>query len=234
MPSPLYEQIKRHITDLIDAGVLGPNDRLPSETELAAEFSVARMTVNRAIRELKDSGIVMRITGVGTFVAEPQSHGRLIAVNNIADEIRARGSKYSARMVQNEREPATTLVAQQLEIDPGSAVFHSKVLHLDNDTPLQLEERFVPASLLPGYGEVDFNETTPNEYLVKHAPLQKFEHRVRAILAEPTARQLLKVGKHEPCLLLLRRTWSRRQVVSFARMIHPGSRYEFLDRLASH
>ena len=87
-PAPLYEQIKQHITDLIETGELGPNDRLPSETDLAAEFQVARMTVHRAIKELKDSGVVTRIAGVGTFVAETQSSGQLIAVNNIADERR--------------------------------------------------------------------------------------------------------------------------------------------------
>lgn len=232
-PAPLYEQIKQHITDLIETGELGPNDRLPSETDLAAEFQVARMTVHRAIKELKDSGVVTRIAGVGTFVAETQSSGQLIAVNNIADEIRSRNSAYSAVMVQNARERASRAVAQQLEIDPGSPVFHSLVVHMENGTPLQLEERFVPQCLLPGYGDVDFSRTTPNEYLMKHAPLQKFEHRVKSVLAEPDVRKLLRINKDEPCLLLLRRTWSRRRVVSFARMTYPGSRYEFLDRVAS-
>ena len=232
-PAPLYEQIKQHITDLIETGELGPNDRLPSETDLAAEFQVARMTVRRAIKELKDSGVVTRIAGVGTFVAETQSSGQLIAVNNIADEIRSRNSAYSAVMVQNARERASRAVAQQLEIDPGSPVFHSIVVHMENGTPLQLEERFVPQCLLPGYGDVDFSRTTPNEYLMKHAPLQKFEHRVKSVLAEPDVRKLLRINKDEPCLVLLRRTWSRRRVVSFARMTYPGSRYEFLDRVAS-
>ena len=232
-PAPLYEQIKQHITDLIETGELGPNDRLPSETVLAAEFQVARMTVHRAIKELKDSGVVTRIAGVGTFVAETQSSGQLIAVNNIADEIRSRNSAYSAVMVQNARERASRAVAQQLEIDPGSPVFHSIVVHMENGTPLQLEERFVPQCLLPGYGDVDFSRTTPNEYLMKHAPLQKFEHRVKSVLAEPDVRKLLRINKDEPCLVLLRRTWSRRRVVSFARMTYPGSRYEFLDRVAS-
>ena len=232
-PAPLYEQIKQHITDLIETGELGPNDRLPSETVLAAEFQVARMTVHRAIKELKDSGVVTRIAGVGTFVAETQSHGQLIAVNNIADEIRTRDSVYSALMVQNTLERASRTVAQQLEIEPGSPVFHSIVVHMENAIPLQLEERFVPQCLLPGYGDVDFSKTTPNEYLMKHAPLQKFEHRVKSVLAEPEDRKLLRINKSEPCLLLLRRTWSRRRVVSFARMTYPGSRYEFRDRVAS-
>ncbi len=92
MPAPLYVKIKQHITGLIESGDLKPNDRIPSETDLAAEFNVARMTVHRAIKELKDSGVVMRIAGVGTFVAETQSRGQLIAINNIADEIRSRRS----------------------------------------------------------------------------------------------------------------------------------------------
>ncbi len=233
MPAPLYEQIKRHITGLIETGELKPNDRVPSETDLAAEFKVARMTVHRAIKELKDSGLVLRIAGVGTFVAEAQSHGQLITVNNIADEIRGRNSSYSAIMVQNSLEHASRIVAQQLEIEPGSEVFHSIVIHEENGLPLQLEERFVPQAILPGYGELDFSKGTPNEYLMKHAPLQKFEHRVKSIIPDAESRKLLKINKTEPCLLLLRRTWSCRRIVSFARMIYPGSRYEFLDRLAT-
>ncbi len=233
MPAPLYEQIKRHITGLIETGELKPNDRVPSETDLAAEFKVARMTVHRAIKELKDSGVVLRIAGVGTFVAEAQSRGQLITVNNIADEIRGRNSSYSAIMVQNSLEHASRIVAQQLEIEPGSEVFHSIVIHEENGLPLQLEERFVPQAILPGYGELDFSKGTPNEYLMKHAPLQKFEHRVKSIIPDAESRKLLKINKTEPCLLLLRRTWSCRRIVSFARMIYPGSRYEFLDRLAT-
>ena len=233
MPAPLYEQIKRHITGLIETGELKPNDRVPSETDLAAEFKVARMTVHRAIKELKDSGVVLRIAGVGTFVAEAQSRGQLITVNNIADEIRGRNSSYSAIMVQNSLEHASRIVAQQLEIEPGSEVFHSIVIHEENGLPLQLEERFVPQAILPGYGELDFSKGTPNEYLMKNAPLQKFEHRVRSIIPDVESRKLLKMHKTEPCLLLLRRTWSCRRIVSFARMIYPGSRYEFLDRLAT-
>ena len=229
MPAPLYVKIKQHITGLIESGDLKPNDRIPSETDLAAELNGARMTVHRAIKELKDSGVVMRIAGVGTFVAETQSRGQLIAINNIADEIRSRRSTYSAIMVQNSLESASRAVARQLEIEAGAPVYHSIVVHQENGVPLQLEERFVPKAVLPGYGAIDFSCSTPNAYLMEHAPLQKFEHRVRSIMPDAEARRLLKINKSEPCLLLLRRTWSRRQVVSFASMVHPGSRYEFLD-----
>ncbi|MCP5368777.1 MAG: GntR family transcriptional regulator, partial [Hyphomicrobiales bacterium] len=69
-PIPQYQRIKRHIMRLIDGGGLGPGDRVPSENALVRELGVSRMTVNRALRELTAAGLLVRVQGTGTFVAE--------------------------------------------------------------------------------------------------------------------------------------------------------------------
>lgn len=71
-PAPFYEKVKQAISEKIAAGVWRPHDRIPSEAELVAQFGFSRMTINRALRELTDEGLLVRLQGVGTFVAEPK------------------------------------------------------------------------------------------------------------------------------------------------------------------
>ena len=71
-PAPFYEKVKQAISEKIHSGVWRPHDRIPSEAELVAQFGFSRMTINRALRELTDEGLLVRLQGVGTFVAEPK------------------------------------------------------------------------------------------------------------------------------------------------------------------
>ena len=82
---PRYRQVKSHILKLIGDGELQANDRVPSENELVGTLGVSRMTVNRALRELADDGFVVRLAGVGTFVADSRPHSDVMMVRNIAE-----------------------------------------------------------------------------------------------------------------------------------------------------
>ncbi|MCH8189676.1 MAG: UTRA domain-containing protein [Proteobacteria bacterium] len=82
----------------------------------------------------------------------------------------------------------------------------------------------------PDYLSIDFTRTTPNEYLMRAAPLRDVEHTLEAILPDRRLQELLKIGPHEPCLLLHRRTWTRDIVASRAWLTHPGSRYRMHAR----
>lgn len=65
----VYMQIADDIAAKIADGTLPPESRLPSMTDLAAEYGAARMTVRRAIRELAERGLVTIVRGKGTFVS---------------------------------------------------------------------------------------------------------------------------------------------------------------------
>src|SRR3546814_14264005 len=91
------------------------------------------MTARRAILELTQDGMLVRSQGVGTFVAERRPMLPVLEVRNIADEIAERGHHYGNRIILPERETATEGIAIALGIAPDSPVFHSILLHLDND-----------------------------------------------------------------------------------------------------
>ena len=67
-PLALKERVIRQLTRLIDEGVLGPGDQLPSERELSEELQVSRGTVREAVQFLQTLGLLEIRHGSGTFV----------------------------------------------------------------------------------------------------------------------------------------------------------------------
>lgn len=229
---PRYQQLKDLIIDRIATGELQPSDRVPSEHELVEAMNVSRMTANRALRELHDEGYVERIAGRGTYVSDFRSQSHLVAVQNIADEIAARGHKHACTVLRQSRQRARGEVARALHVPQGSDVFHLLLVHAENGTPVQVEDRHILASFAPDCLEQDFTVTTPSAYLTSVAPLQEAEQVVRASMPNPAIRQSLDMDEGEPTLVVVRRTWSNGQPVTFGRFHHPGSRYELTGHYA--
>lgn len=67
-PEPLYKQLADIIASQIERGELVADRPIPSETRLADEYGLARMTVRRTVRELTERGLVRPVSGRGTFV----------------------------------------------------------------------------------------------------------------------------------------------------------------------
>jgi GntR family histidine utilization transcriptional repressor len=232
-PGPLYAGLKLMILARIRSGEWAPKARVPSENELVAEYGVSRMTANRALRELANEGALVRVQGVGSFVAEQKAHSALFEVRNIAEEIAARGHAHRARVVVLQEEAASLEVSDALQLPDGAPVFHSVLVHFENDVPVQIEDRFVNPAAAPGYLAEDFTRTTPNAYLSRLAPLVEAEHVVEATLPAAWECRLLSISRTEPCLLIRRRTWSGPTTVTAARLLCPGSRYRLEGRFGS-
>jgi len=227
----LYAQVKAHIVRKIQDGSWPAGHRLPSEHELVAQFGISRMTANRALRELVDEGRIVRMAGVGSFVAEDKPQSTLLQIANIASEIRARGHDYGYQLLTGERVGAPPDVAAWLDLRAGESVFHSLCLHLEDGVPVQLEDRYVNPGVVPQFLDQDLSATPPSEYLVRHVPYDQIEHLVDAVLPTSEQASRLAMAQTEPCLLLTRRTWTRSVPVTLVRCLHPASRYRLGSRI---
>lgn len=223
---PRYLQVKQFVLEQIAAGVLQPGHRVPSENQLVRDLDVSRMTANRALRELAADGVVVRVAGVGTFVAEQRVHAHPLQVRNISDEIRARGHQHTAKVVSLGSLSASRDLAERCGVGPGARLDHSLLIHFEDGVPLQVEDRYVNPTVVPGYLRNDFTHITPHEFLMQSAPLQRAEHIVRALLPDGRIRRMLRLSEGDACLLIRRRTWSEERIVTVADLYHPGSRYE--------
>lgn len=225
-PLPIYAKVKLAITRKINTGEWRANQRVPSEPEMVKALKVSRMTVNRALRELTAEGVLIRQQGVGTFVAEKKSNSALSEVHSIADEIASRGHTHRAEQLILETGRANMEEAVMLGVRTNHPIFRSVILHYENDLPIQLEERIVNAELAPDYDKQDFTKHTAYEYLTSVAPLSEGEHLVEAVLPNEFECQKLSVSASEPCLQIKRRTWSGEHIVTAARLLHPGMRFQ--------
>ena len=223
--SALYERVKAFVREKARCGEWKTGDRIPSENELVKVLGVSRMTVNRALRELSEEGELVRRGGVGTFVAEPRPQSTLLRIARIGDEIRSRGHAYDWSIPLKRAEKATAELAPAFDVPVGSTLFHLICVHRENGAPVELEDRYVNPVCAPKFLRQSFETVTPSEYLLDVIPADEIEHIVDAVLPSAADARLLKLGRNEPCLLLTRRTWAAGTTVTFARLLHPASRY---------
>lgn len=228
--TPLYAKVKDHIVTQIRSGQWTPGSRVPSENELVESFKISRMTANRALRELYAEGFVDRVPGVGTFVKEPPARTSLMELRNIAEEIEARGHRYSSRLVNCNRILANPAIAGEFEAEEGIDLFHVVIVHEENSVPVQLEDRHVNAAVVPDFMDQDFAATTPTAHLLRAVPVDELEHTVEAAMPSPEQQRLLHITALEPCLTLHRRSWSKGKVVTVATLTYPASRYALYSR----
>ncbi|PSM39298.1 GntR family transcriptional regulator [Streptomyces dioscori] len=71
----MYLQVVHHIAEQIRTGRLAAGARLPAERDLAEQYGVAVNTVRRAVRELRDQGLVLTVPIKGTFVRPERPSG---------------------------------------------------------------------------------------------------------------------------------------------------------------
>lgn len=228
---PQYQRIKAHILDGIHAGNWPAGSRLPSENELTEQFSLSRMTVNRAIKELESEGIVSRIRGKGTFVTAPKALTSVLKIQGIDQEIRDRGGVYSGKVHDLKSVEANEEVALKLGVEENAEVFYSCILHNENDSPIQLAKRWVMPSLAPDFLQQDFRNKTPHEYLMSVAPFTHGEHTIEACMPGAITRRRLQLNANEPTLLIHRRTWVHNTPATYVKLYHSGYRFQITNQL---
>ncbi len=138
-PVPKYYQLKEIIRDMIEKDELGVGQAIPPERELCERYGVSRMTARQAVMELVNEGLLYRVQGLGTFVAEEkvrQSTGRL---TSFTQDMRERGMEVSSTVVGVREEDAGPVVARLLRIDPGDRIVRVRRVRNADGKPMALE-----------------------------------------------------------------------------------------------
>ncbi|HEX7386491.1 MAG TPA: histidine utilization repressor [Castellaniella sp.] len=230
-PVPAYQRIKNHVIAQIQKGVWGEGDLIPTELMLCEQFGVSRMTAHRALRELTGAGLLVRQQGSGTYVAPIKIASTLIEIRSIAQDIRGRGHQHSCRVVSLQTVVASAEQSSRLGLRVRAKLFRSVIVHFENGTPIQLEDRVVDAARMPDYLDQDWSQLTPNEYLMHAAPAPTGYYSIEVKLPTADVAGALNVPSSEPCLVLERTTLSNGAFASHAVMWYPGSRYKLAGQI---
>lgn len=134
---PRYRTIEQALRERIAA--LRPGDALPSDSDLCAEFDVSRMTARSAMQRLTEEGLIVRMPGRGSYVAEPPSHRRADRLISFSAEMRRRGRVPSSRIVSREIRPASRAAAADLRVSVGAPIVFLRRVRCADDEPIALE-----------------------------------------------------------------------------------------------
>lgn len=134
---PLYHQIFLTLRDEIVNGSRALGSAMPTEFELAAEYSVSRITARRALDELAEKGFVERKRRTGTRVIF-RGHTVPIDANleQAVESLLAFGRNTKVRVLEVLEEPADASAASALGLGEGSAIIVARRLRYLDDAPL--------------------------------------------------------------------------------------------------
>jgi len=205
---PLYQQIKGLLTQRLESGEWRPGEAIPSEQDLAAQFSVSQGTVRKAIDELAGENIVVRRQGKGTFVAThtetKSSMFRFLRMrrNDGQDEYPA------SDLLDVRRGRATAEIARAIDIKPGDGVLVLRRLLRYGGEPTVLDEITLPAALFKGLTKERFDAYEGSMYGFFETEfgvrMLRAEEQVKAVAADPLTAEALRVGIGAPLLCVER------------------------------
>jgi GntR family transcriptional regulator len=156
---PAYKKIKNSLAGEIRRGRYSPGDALPSEAELITKWSLSRITVRNAIKELAREGLTYTIQGKGTFVAEPPITNLLPTMTSYSFDVTKRGMTPSCKLLCLERIEVDKTLASRLQISPGSVVIHFDRLLLADAKPVSLCYTYIPVAAVAPHQDAFKTET---------------------------------------------------------------------------
>jgi len=213
-----FRDVKESVLRRIRDKTWAPGSIMPGEVELAAEFGCARATVNRAMRELAEEGILERKRKAGTRVNTAPVRLAKFAIPLIRIEIEASGARYRYVLVNRQILVAPGWLRARLRLQPDARVLHLQCMHYAANAPFQFEDRWINISAVPQVEQADFTKTGPNEWLVDQVPFTDGELSFTAAGADARLADFLSVPVGEPTFTAERTTWLDQSAVTFARM----------------
>ncbi|MFT4935930.1 MAG: GntR family histidine utilization transcriptional repressor [Pseudoalteromonas distincta] len=228
----LHKRIRSEISERILSGTWPPGYRIPFEHELMAEYGCSRMTVNKALAPLAESGLIIRRRKAGSFVSRPRIHSVVLDIPDIPTEVKARGEPYGYEMQSRKARIANRRDLEELGLERPARVLVLRCLHRASGRPFALEERLINLETVPEAEGVDFARAPPGSWLLSHVPWTEAEHRISAAnVARPVA-GLLGIETTAACLVLERRTWRGEDRITHVRLVFPGEAYDLVARFA--
>ncbi|MEK7435372.1 MAG: GntR family transcriptional regulator [Pseudomonadota bacterium] len=205
---PLYQEVKRLLTQSLADGEWQPGVALPSEAKLGERYRVSIGTVRKAIDELVAERILVRHQGRGTFVAGHSARRTLFHFFHI---VPADGGKEQpeTELLSFARAKADADSVARLNLAPGAPVFRIRNLLRLRGTPVVLDEITLPAERFPRLSEKVFRERDSTIYQLYQERyginVVRSAERLSAALADRSSAKLLGIAAGSP-LLRIKRT----------------------------
>lgn len=218
-----WQAVRTEVLRRIRAHIWRPGDAIPHEEALAEEFGCARATVNRALRQLAEDGLLDRRRKAGTRVTLNPSRKAKLDIPVLRVEIEGKGMRYFHELVSCEIAAPPLAARARLQAKPGEEHLHLVALHMGDDAPYVYEDRWINLTAVPKARKVDFTEISANEWLVRNVPFEGGEIAFSAIVAGKRDAAILRCAQGDGLMAIDRITRRSGHVVTAVRQVFkPG------------
>lgn len=219
-----WETIRAEVLRRIHARDWAPGASIPNEEVLAQEFGCARATVNRALRDLAEAGVLERRRKAGTRVALHPVRKATLDIPVTRLEVEGRGQVYSFQLLEQRAAKAPVPIASRLGLAARAELLHLRTLHLADGRPFLYEDRWLNPTVLPK-PMPDFSEISANEWLVGHMPYTTGDIAFSAENANPAEAAILGLPTGAALFITERTTWTPNAPITSVRLAYaPGYR----------
>jgi GntR family transcriptional regulator len=209
--SPLYRQIKGLILQALEAGEWRPGQVIPSEQELAARFNVSQGTVRKAIDEMAADNLLVRKQGKGTYVAshnDPRAFFRFLRLVPMDGDIRHPTSE----PLECWRAKAGQEASRMLDIKLGDPIIIVRRLLRFAKKPVVVDEIYLPGEVFQGLTLEVLQAWSGSLYSLFETRfglrMIRAQESLRAVAADGTTSEILKVPEGKPLLSVERVTYT--------------------------
>lgn len=207
---PRHEQISEILRGLIESGEYGPDDQLPSESQLGARFNVSRITVRRALHTLESQRLIYKRQGLGSFVRPRSVPQGLVHLTDFVEDMTKAGLSASSRVIHEGDEEAAEKIADALGLERGTAVYRIDRVRLGDDQAIAFDQTWLP----PAYGNL-VRQHSMGEETIYHLLEQEYgipviggRYRIEAVNARADVAEHLGVPWGRALLLIERTSWT--------------------------
>lgn len=200
--SPYYLQIREKIFEKIVSGEYKAGDKLPSEDALASAYGVSRITVNKALSELLNQGLLTRSQGHGTFVSKLRKEGKSSDILGLFTSMERKGFRISSQVLEQKMITPPKSVAQEMKVPVSRELFYLKRLRRVNGLPIVLQSTYIALGIAGELLKEDFStqslyQTLRSKY---DCIITRAVDRVEALIPDGEVCRMLELPAETPAL----------------------------------
>lgn len=203
---PKYIQIYHWFQEQLQSEKLKTGDQIPTETALARQFEVTRMTVRKALHRLVVEGIITRTRGKGSFVAAENKKNFIFSLNTISgffSDIRRSGSEPAFKVNTVEVIQADAKIAGPLQLSGDQRVIYILRTFFADEEPALIQGTYLPYEPFKSVLEMDLSKGMYPIYREKFdLRLHHADQTFTAVLSNRFETQTFGFDSPQPCIFL--------------------------------
>lgn len=180
------------------------NDMIPFELDLAEEFKISRMTVNKAINALVDEGYLKRIKGKGTFIVAKSSNNTkdLGELYSYSEDMHKRNAKPLTKILDYEYiERADDANIKLMGLSEGDSLHKIVRLRYLNNKPISIDYTYIPTKYIKDLDHSKLSDSMLEYYEGEMGIIIGYEDQeIKAAVADTELSKILEVKKGSPLL----------------------------------